>query len=68
MKNAFDRIVWTVIAAALTLIALNPWIGPGRAKALSRITDVNIRKIAGYGVSNATPIRVVIVGREPQRK
>ena len=64
MKNAFDRVVFTVFAAALTLIALNPWIGPERAKAQSGITRVDIDKIDGYGLSKATPIRVIIVNKE----
>ncbi len=28
MKTNYDRILWTVIDAALVMIAVNPWIGP----------------------------------------
>ena len=66
MKNAFDRTVWTVIAAALMLIALNPWIAPGRAKAQSGIMDVNVVSFNGQSLKSRsrmvsmTPLPVVV--------
>ena len=47
MKNAFDRTIWTVIAAALTLIALNPWIAPGSVNAKPEILKVDLVKVSG---------------------
>ncbi len=61
MRNAFDRTVWTVIAAALTLIALNPWIAPGRLDAQSRIMDVNIRQINNRYMGPKNPLYVRVV-------
>ncbi len=66
MRNAYDRTVWTVIAAALMLIALNPWIGPGGAKAQSGIMDVNVVSFNGQSLKSRsrmvsmTPLPVVV--------
>lgn len=60
MHSRYDRIVWTVIALALAVIALNPWIAPDALHAQSRTMDVNI-KVNGFSVrpSNPLPVKVV---------
>ncbi len=50
MKDRDDRILWTVIAVFLGIIALNPWIAPGYLWAGS-VMDVNIAEINGNSVS-----------------
>lgn len=47
MKDAFERTVWFTIAAALSVIALNPWIAPGRLSAQTGVMKVDIVKLEG---------------------
>ena len=47
MNNLYDRIVWTLIAAALVVIAMNPWIAPGILNAQSDVVKVDIVRIGG---------------------
>ncbi len=49
MKTKYDRILWTVIAAALVMIALNPWIGPTPLSAASGYKGAMRVDIVGYG-------------------
>ena len=58
MKTSFDRIVMTVIALALTVIALNPWLAPGRVNANEGIMKVDLVRISGTGVYAASPLPV----------
>ena len=66
MKTPFDRIVMTVIALALSVIALNPWFAPGRVGADEGITKVDIVRIEGKdldmirtgGVVGPLPVQV----------
>ncbi len=57
-----------VIAAAFTLIALNPWIGPERATAQDGITRVDIKQIGGTRIPYAQPIPVRIVTGDEWKK
>lgn len=63
MKDAFERTVWFVIAAALSVIALNPWIAPTPLGAASGIMNVNVEQIGGKSLSYGEAIPVEIVGR-----
>ncbi len=51
MKDNFERTVWFVIAAALSVIALNPWISPGLLNAQPEIVKVDIVKLEGKSLS-----------------
>ncbi|MBI3129712.1 MAG: hypothetical protein HYZ11_19060 [Candidatus Tectomicrobia bacterium] len=42
-----DRVILAVIAAALTVIAVNPWIAPGYVSAQGGRMDVNIVEVSG---------------------
>lgn len=45
MEDRYGKFIWSVIAAALTVIALNPWIAPRPAEAQSVGQTVNARII-----------------------
>ncbi|MBI3129711.1 MAG: hypothetical protein HYZ11_19055 [Candidatus Tectomicrobia bacterium] len=47
-----DRIILAVIAAALTVIAMNPWVAPGYVSAQGGKVDVNI---AEFGLKALDP-------------
>jgi len=47
MQSLYDRIIWTVIALALSLIALNPWLAPGGAGAQGEVVKVDIARVNG---------------------
>ncbi len=61
MKTKFDRILWTVIAAALVVIAVNPWIGPTKLSAQSGIMKVDIVRVEGIGIKFGHPLPVKIL-------
>jgi hypothetical protein len=42
-----DRVILAVIAAALTVIALNPWVAPGYVQAQGGVMQVDIVKVDG---------------------
>lgn len=48
--QTFDRILFSVIAAALAAIALNPWLAPGLTHAQMARMDVNIVAVGGKSV------------------
>jgi len=56
MQSLYDRIIWAVIAAALSLIALNPWITPGAVKAQGGVVKVDIAEIGGTSVHSRSPV------------
>ena len=60
MKTPFDRIVMTVIALALSVIALNPWLAPGRVGANEGIMKVTLVEKDGTYLNwgNPLPVRV----------
>ena len=63
MKTRFDRILWTVIAAALVIIAVNPWIGPTPLWAGKGYDGAVRVDIVGYrgvqvGANNAIAVEV----------
>ncbi len=61
MKTRYDRILWTVIAAALVMIALNPWIGPtplSAGRGDGGIVRVDIVRYGGNKVHYGNPIDV----------
>ncbi len=58
MKTRYDRILWTVIAAALVMIAVNPWIGPTKLSAQAGVVKVDIGGYGGDGVGFGNPITV----------
>ena len=63
MKTRFDRILWTVIAAALVIIAVNPWIGPTPLWAGKGYDGAVRVDIVGYGGNKAhygNPIDVIV--------
>lgn len=41
-----DRVILAVIALALAVIALNPWVAPGYVSAQGGTMDVNIKSVA----------------------
>ena len=47
MKDRYDRILWTVIAVFLGIIALNPWFAPGVSNAQPGVMKVDIARIDG---------------------
>ena len=49
--DRYTKVVLTVIAVALSLIALNPWLKPEVTTAASSVIDVNIAKVGGYSVT-----------------
>ncbi|MFQ5895656.1 MAG: hypothetical protein ACE5JJ_07560, partial [Nitrospinota bacterium] len=57
-ESLYMRAVWTVIALALSLLALNPWLAPARAPASARLSSpksgevqkVDIVRVAGRTV------------------
>ena len=61
MKETYDRIVWTVVAAALCAIAINPWIGPTPLGAQSGVMQVDIIRWNGFRLSERHPLPVEIV-------
>ena len=61
MQGAYDRIVWTVIALSLSLIALNPWIAPGKTQAQGDIVRVDITRFRGDFIHKGNPIQVEVV-------
>jgi len=61
MRSRYDRIVWTVIALALAVIALNPWIAPIDSSAQSGTMRVNVAELGGHALDYGGPIPVIIV-------
>ncbi len=59
MRGIYRDIVWTVIALALSLIALNPWLAPGGLSARG-VMEVDIAKIGRRSIASATPIHVKV--------
>ena len=59
MRGIYQNVVWTVIALALTLIALNPWLAPGGLSAQSEIVKVGVVRISGFRVGASIPVRVL---------
>jgi len=51
--TTIDRIIFGVIAAALVLITLQPFV----ADATKEIQDVNIRRVGGYAIGPELPIK-----------
>ena len=45
-----DRVILAVIAVALTVIALNPWVAPGYVNAQGGVMQVDIVGIAGKAI------------------
>lgn len=59
-----DRVILAVIAVALTVIALNPWVAPGYVQAQGGMMRVDIVGVAGKSVlstyQNGTlPVEIV---------
>ena len=50
MLSRYDRIVFSLIALALAVIAMNPWIAPGYVSAQGTAAKVNIAEIGGHTV------------------
>lgn len=46
MLSRYDRMVLTLIALALTVIAINPWVAPGYVSAQGGTMDVNIERFS----------------------
>ena len=53
-----DRVILAVIAVALTVIALNPWVAPGYVSAQGQggVVQVDIVGVGGRAVSKTTYI------------
>ncbi|MBI3127897.1 MAG: hypothetical protein HYZ11_09860 [Candidatus Tectomicrobia bacterium] len=47
MLSRYDRIVFSLIALALAVIAMNPWVAPGYVSAQGGKVDVNVVEFAG---------------------
>ncbi|OGL62013.1 MAG: hypothetical protein A3J27_12140 [Candidatus Tectomicrobia bacterium RIFCSPLOWO2_12_FULL_69_37] len=47
-----DRIILSLIALALAVIAMNPWVAPGYVTAQGRTMDVNIVEVSGVPITN----------------
>lgn len=47
-----DRLILAVIALALTVIALNPWVAPGYVQAQRGTMDVNIVAFSGVRLTD----------------
>lgn len=56
-----DRVILAVIALALTVIALNPWVAPTSSQAQSGKMDVNIVEVDGHRL--AVPKMDLVPGR-----
>ncbi len=61
MKDLYDRIVWTAIAVALVVIAMNPWIAPGILNAQSGIVRVDLVRYRGEKLGLYNPVEVEVV-------
>ena len=48
--KTLDRVILAVIALALTVIALNPWVAPGYVSAQRGIVEVDIWGIGGRSI------------------
>lgn len=51
MLSRYDRIVLSLIALALAVIALNPWLAPGHVSAQGGVMQVDIVGVGGKLVS-----------------
>jgi hypothetical protein len=60
MLSRYDRIVFSLIALALAVIALNPWIAPGYVTAQSRTMDVNIARVSS--VAGVLDVNIARIG------
>ena len=61
MRGIFERTIWTVIALALSLIALNPWLAPGKLAAQGDgVVKVDIVRYQGEQASVINPIDVEV--------
>ena len=64
MLSRYDRIVLTLIALGLAVVALNPWVAPGYVSAQGGVVQVDIVGVAGKAVlstyQNGTlPVEIV---------
>ncbi len=50
MRGIYQNVVWTVIALALTIIALNPWLAPGGLGAQG-VMQVDVVGVAGERIN-----------------
>lgn len=55
--KTLDRMILAVIALALAVIALNPWVAPGYVTAQSKTMDVNITGVSAH----VSPLKMNIV-------
>lgn len=58
MRGIYQNIVWTVIALALSLIALNPWLAPGGLSAQEGAVKVDIVSVNGTHTRGSVPVYV----------
>ncbi|MBI3024091.1 MAG: hypothetical protein HYY66_00155 [Candidatus Tectomicrobia bacterium] len=52
MLSRYDRMVLSLIALALAVIALNPWVAPGYVSAQGGVMDVNIVAFSGVRLTD----------------
>ncbi|MBI3024089.1 MAG: hypothetical protein HY618_03105 [Candidatus Tectomicrobia bacterium] len=52
MLSRYDRMVLSLIALALAVIALNPWVAPTSSQAQGGKVDVNIVEVRGKPLLN----------------
>lgn len=57
--DLYTRIILTIIAICLVVIAFRPALGPQPAQASGDVTDVNLNSIGGWSISaGELPIRI----------
>lgn len=62
--KTLDRVILAVIALALSVIAVNPWVAPGYVQAQGGVVQVDIVRVEGKTISNklddfgVLPVRV----------